>query len=98
MVNIVWEGGEIPFVAFEFVWHQSRMCFVMPDRQDGKVSALWEELFLHGINLSSEMMLYRQDFSKHFEKHLKVSGAKFSWQMLLSLCSQSCAMSVCSPM
>lgn len=47
----------------------------MPDRQDGKVSASWGELFRHAVNLSSEMMLYRQYFSKHFEKHSKVSGA-----------------------
>lgn len=75
MVKIVWEGGETQFVPLEFMWHQSRMCFVMPDRQDGKISALRGKLFLHGVNLSSEMMLYRQDLSKRFEKHLKVSGA-----------------------
>lgn len=75
MVNIVWEGGETHFVPLEFIWHLNRMCFVMPDRQDGKISASWGKLFLHGVNLSSEMMLYRQDFSKCFEKHLKVLGA-----------------------
>lgn len=39
MVNIVWEDGEIHFVPVEFLWHQNRMYFVMPDGQDRKVSA-----------------------------------------------------------